>query len=449
MTPLPPQDESARLRSSYFRLRAALRDPTSGLFHYSVSFDEIRGLLRDRSRLGVIWVSLADQRLVETVYGWESYDRLIQSAAELLREMRGRIVPAESILASAGIHADGFVLFVPFDLNRGELDATTLLGIAYQIEVELGALLTSAARTAIPSSGGTRVGRAFLGDNPFQRFERLVHNAIEAARSQVDEPRKLEHSQWYGEILRVVRQRDVEAVFQPVVELESGEVQGLEAFARGPKLSAFRLPRVLFSVGADHGEALALDRLCHDVALESLIGSEPPALLFLNTTAEGLVDPYWSSSELEQLLARAGLSPTNIVLEVNEAALPGGAAALDDHAEQLELLRARGFQLSLDDLGGSAQSTQLVLKLRPTFLKLDLSLVRGLEHEQLRREMVRELVVLAQRVGARFIAERVETAEERQALLACGVTWGQGYLFGAETTRGARVEALGRGEVEP
>jgi EAL domain-containing protein (putative c-di-GMP-specific phosphodiesterase class I) len=247
-----------------------------------------------------------------------------------------------------------------------------------------------------------------------------------------ERPRDSEHVAWLAELQRVLRERDVRPVFQPVVDLNDGHTVALEAYARGPAGSVFRLPRVMFSVGQQAGFGVDLDRLCHRLAIEAITAENAPALLFLNTTVEYLVDSEWCSEGTLAALARAGLAPDRIVLEVTESQLTADPSSYRD---ALQPIRSLGYKLSLDDVGSSARSAELVDRLRPEFLKFDLTLVRGLAGDQLRRELVRSLVRLAARAGARLVAERVETEAERVALLECGASWGQGYFFAGETAQ--------------
>lgn len=428
-------DEFGRMRTAYLRFRAALRDPVTGLLAFPLRFDEVRSLLADRQRVGALWVGLGSRRLVEAIYGWEAYDQLVAAAARFLEGLRGTLLPESTILAIHGVHSDAFTLFVPADASGCELDETTIARLAIVLEERLEDRLSRDASGAAPSFG-VRVGGALLTDNPFHRFERRVYLALDQARAQAERPRDTEQMSWLAELHRVLRDRDVETLFQPIVDLESGVTIGLEAYARGPENSVFRLPRVMFSVGQEAGYGAELDRMCHRLALEALArAGTRPDLLFLNVTPESFADPAWSAPEFHAALEAAGLTPAQIVLDVSESLLGG---APEDHRNALEPLRARGFRLSLDDIGSGSHSVTLVEKLRPDFLKFDMTLVRGLAEDRLRREVVRSLVRLAERAQARLVIERVETHAERDALLACGARWAQGYLFAGETPLAAR-----------
>ncbi len=438
------RDDYHRLRTAFLRLRAAVRDPNTGLFGPAYHFDRIRAMLADRPRVGVLWISLGDCRLVETVYGWETYDRLIARVADALVEGAGGLLSEETIIAAAGVHADALGWFVASTAEGDPVDGPAVEALAARLEERLGEELDREIELGVLEGLRVRVGVALLTDHPFHRFERRVLEALDRARTAAERPLDADRLGWLAELHRVLRERDVRCLFQPIVDLTSGETVGLEAFIRGPERSVFRWPRVMFSVGHDAGLAGDLDRVCRGRVISSVGEGDPPALLFVNTLAESLLDPEWHDDGTLAALASAGLSPGRIVLEVAESQF--GSDPLE-FVEPVRELRTRGYRLSLDDIGSGPRTSALVEALRPDFIKFDMTLIRGLEADSLRQEVVRSLVQLARRADARLIAERVETASEREALLACGARLGQGYLFGVE--RAVRRHGAGSGARPP
>jgi predicted signal transduction protein with EAL and GGDEF domain len=102
-------------------------------------------------------------------------------------------------------------------------------------------------------------------------------------------------------------------------------------------------------------------------------------------------------------------------------------------------------QVAVDDAGAGFASMRHILELRPTFAKLDMSLVRGIDDDDLRQGLAAGLNYFALRTGVRLIAEGVETQAEADALQRVGIELGQGYLYG----RPARVADLAAGSAGP
>nr|WP_243737746.1 EAL domain-containing protein [Blastococcus xanthinilyticus] len=106
---------------------------------------------------------------------------------------------------------------------------------------------------------------------------------------------------------------------------------------------------------------------------------------------------------------------------------------MDDYPAVLAVtsrLRASGITVSVDDAGAGYASLRHILRLSPDVIKLDIGLVMGLHTDPARQALTSAMVAFAAETGARLVAEGVEDAAERDALLARGVRYGQGYLFG-------------------
>jgi EAL domain-containing protein (putative c-di-GMP-specific phosphodiesterase class I) len=132
------------------------------------------------------------------------------------------------------------------------------------------------------------------------------------------------------------------------------------------------------------------------------------------------------SAEAQELLA-ACRDVSRLIVEVTEEALVQRDAALD---AALTPLIARGARFAVDDMGAGYSGLRQITALHPTYLKLDRSLVRGIDADPDRAALVRALVGYAQHAGAHLVAEGVETAAELDAVAAIGVVLVQGWYYG-------------------
>ena len=124
---------------------------------------------------------------------------------------------------------------------------------------------------------------------------------------------------------------------------------------------------------------------------------------------------------------RAHLDGTNrqIVLELTEH------APISDYTDLRQAIERLGaVQVAVDDAGAGYASLRHILELRPAYAKLDISLVRGIDADELRQAMAAGIQYYALRTGCRLVAEGVETDEEANVLRSLGVDLAQGYLFG-------------------
>jgi len=203
-------------------------------------------------------------------------------------------------------------------------------------------------------------------------------------------------------------------IVQPVVRVADGEVIGYEALAR-PTVPMAGSPDEWFARAAAEGWSAALEAACLRAVVD--LGTPPEGrLLFVNVLPRHLLAP-------EVLVVRE-LLPEAVVLELTEQ-----EAIADVDAVRVALARwtGDGARVALDDVGSGYAGLQQVVHLQPEFLKLDRSLITGIDGDRVRQAMVASLVGFAGQVATTIIAEGVETADELRWLRDAGVPLVQGY----------------------
>jgi EAL domain-containing protein (putative c-di-GMP-specific phosphodiesterase class I) len=221
----------------------------------------------------------------------------------------------------------------------------------------------------------------------------------------------------------VISTRAVHAVYQPIVDLATGDVLGFESLARGPAGTALAQPDALFAAAARHGVVPELDRICRAAAVEGAARHrlDPALALFVN------VEPAAMDADdraVEPLLTVSLAS--RVIIEVTERML------CDRPAELLAFLaraRRHGLGVALDDVGAVDESLALMPFVRPDVVKLDLRLVQQRPHREHAR-IVAAVLAYAEETGAAVLAEGIETEAHREQAVSLGATLGQGWYFG-------------------
>lgn len=224
-------------------------------------------------------------------------------------------------------------------------------------------------------------------------------------------------------LAEILAERLIQPLYQPIVDIDTRMVVGLEALARGPAGSGLEFPEQLFAAARAAGRLGELDMLCAERALECAIDAgERPPLLFVNAEPAVLDQPL--SPRLIELVC-AGL-PFREVLEFTERALPTVPGSM---LRLAALTRAFGHSIALDDVGVEPMSLAFLPILEPEIIKLDMGLIR--EPDVATTVQVSTVVrAQARRTGAVVIAEGVETARDLEVARSLGARWGQGFLFG-------------------
>lgn len=221
----------------------------------------------------------------------------------------------------------------------------------------------------------------------------------------------------------ILKARQIRTVYQPIVDLKRKSVVGYEALTRA--LSAYPADEAssLFSDARTFGRVKELDRICVEYALKNGQDLNPEHKIFINVNHETLVDDEF----FEELFACRGRLPfRNIVIEVTEQSL---LRSFDKVRDALIGLKEQGVAVAIDDVGGGAVSLRDVAVLKPDYIKFDRSLIRQIDLNPTKQQIVLSMILFARAINARTTAEGIETAEEYAAVLNCGVDLGQGYYF--------------------
>jgi diguanylate cyclase (GGDEF)-like protein len=223
-----------------------------------------------------------------------------------------------------------------------------------------------------------------------------------------------------GALSRFIGGDGLSMAVQPIVDLRSGQIHGYEALARfGPDGAGG--PLHWLSLAEELGQRDELERACLRAALE-LYSKRPPGVrLAVNLSAPVLFDRR-TLSLFDEPMDLSGL-----IIEVTEEALVQSDAQL---RETMAPLRARGARMAVDDMGAGYSGLRQVTAVHPSYLKLDRSLVAGIDTDDDRAALVGALVGYAERVGCLLVAEGMENDAELQTLIGLKVPLAQGFYLG-------------------
>lgn len=219
-------------------------------------------------------------------------------------------------------------------------------------------------------------------------------------------------------------------VFQPIFDLTSGKVYGHEALSRGPKNTPLYSPDALFSLATEENRLHELELLCRERALTRYAKLSLPGRLFLNVSASLLSSPYHQKGMTLSILNDLGLAQKDIIIELSEQH-PYDHNGLS--RTSVEHYRKMGFQVAIDDLGVGYSGLRLWSELQPDIVKIDKHFIHDIDKDDIKREFVRSIITISQRLDCKLIAEGIETQQELDQLIEMGVTFGQGFFLGRPT----------------
>jgi EAL domain-containing protein (putative c-di-GMP-specific phosphodiesterase class I)/CheY-like chemotaxis protein len=217
-------------------------------------------------------------------------------------------------------------------------------------------------------------------------------------------------------IERIIDERDFQILFQPVVDLHSGRMVGVEALARF-LAEPYRTPDLWFKDAWNLGLGLDLELAAVLMALDSA-QRLPDVIVALNVSPLAV-----RSSRLRDALLQ---SDRSLVIELTEHAVVEDYDVLID---ALAPLRQHGIRVAVDDAGAGYASLRHVLHVKPDFIKLDISLISNIGEDRNKRSLAESICSFARESGVKLIAEGIETQTELECVTALGVDFGQGFLL--------------------
>jgi diguanylate cyclase (GGDEF)-like protein len=377
-------------------------------------------LMRDRS-LSCLLVDLSRLHRVELDQGVAHHSEIYDHAAAVLDGLRGAMLDPADLICRSGDGDGYFVFLAPRAGPRAELDA-----MAESVERSVEDGLAPMVSEVLREQPRITVGSARVLGNSLLRPERIAARLVADATAATRNARERKAHRDRSTLQDIILGEGLTSVYQPIVDLGSGDIFAYEALTRGPRGTALESPATLFAIADEVDLTVELDRACFRGALRSAQALEPVHRLFVNLLPMSFYDASFIEVEVGNLLSSAGLTPANIVFEITER------LAIENFASfkrALAAYTAMGFGVAIDDVGTRHSNLETVMSLRPHFIKISDVLVRGIARSTVKREMLRSLRHIAETIDAVMIAEGIETLDDAMALRDLGLRYGQGYYM--------------------
>lgn len=228
------------------------------------------------------------------------------------------------------------------------------------------------------------------------------------------------------QLLQIIEQEALSAVFQPIYATDKCELYGYEALIRGPSDSALASPQMLFDTALECGLLSQLELVCRKISIARFAELDLAGLLFLNVSPMIFLQTDHPHGKTLSYVKESGLLPEQVVIELSEKYPIDSPSVLQ---KALMHYRDLGFRIAVDDLGAGYAGLKLWSQVKPDFVKIDYYFINQLHLDPVKREFVKSILNLGQKINARVIAEGIETEQEFEQLQDLGISFGQGFLF--------------------
>jgi diguanylate cyclase (GGDEF)-like protein len=394
----------------------AAADPLTGLPNHRTVHERLaRELKRAKgiaTPLSVIALDIDHFKSLNDTYGHTEGDSALQAIASVLSDQ----VSGRQLVGRVG--GEEFVLVLP------DVEADEALALAEGCRAALGGLSVHGA--GLSCSAGVA---SFPADDPeghrlLEYADGALYWAKRSGRAQTRryDPREvilLSSAEQRAQVQSVIDSDDaLTPVFQPIVELATGRVAGYEALTRFTGAEPARAPDLWFAQARRCGLGPSLEAKALAVAL-SVPDRPAGTFLSLNVSPAALV-----SAEVRSALPT---DLSDIVIELTEDEVFSSDIGLD---ATLSELRDRGARIAVDDAGAGYAGLQQVVRIAPEILKIDRSLITGIDSDAPKMALLEALARFASTTGAAVCGEGIETAPELRMLARADATYAQGYALG-------------------
>lgn len=401
----------------------ALHDALTGLPNRELIMDRTEQMLRHARYAGTevsaMFLDLDGFKGINDTFGHPVGDELLCVVAKriqnVLRETDtiGRLGGDEFVVLVEGGAAQIAqrivnVLQEPFDLGTGHspVTITTSIGIATGDREAAKDLLRDADIALYEAKGA--------GRNRYAEFRHEMHIAAH------------ERLELESDLRGAIARRELFLVYQPILDLETGDIPAAEALLRWQHPTRGLIPPTEFIALAEESGVIVeigawvLETACEQAARWAAAGA--PLRIAVNVSARQLDDPQLVHT-VGRALRRSGLHPDSLSLEITETALMRDAEAA---AAVLRELKASGVRIAIDDFGTGYSSLAYLQQFPVDTLKIDRTFIAGCpDHDPL----IQTLVQLGRSLGIRTTAEGIEEEHQLERLRELGCDRGQGYYF--------------------
>jgi EAL domain-containing protein (putative c-di-GMP-specific phosphodiesterase class I) len=390
-------------------------------------YEIIENELLNSDYLACISIKFDELTKIEHQYGSTVYIEILTRITEALKEVKSDTLREKDIFVLDLYDVDTFVIFLSSPRNKNTQLFYHLESISERIRTKLDEKLFSLLYPYLKDYSRSTIGYALEIRNPMVSSMRLIMQLVNNAKKMGEFIAVRRNFTSRYSIQKIIIERDLATLFQPIVDMQTLEVIGFEALSRGPKGSEYFNPTMLFNLAMECGLSFELDRICRRKALESARDLKTDKKIFVNTLSMTIHDTEFRGAYLKDLLKDLELKPENVIFEVSEK------LAIDNYSlfrESMKDYTDLGIVHAGDDLGTGHSGLERIMELRPGYLKMDMSFTRDIHKSYIKQEIVKAIVNLSNNIGSKVVAEGVEYKEEYEKLRDLQVLYGQGYLFG-------------------
>ncbi|WP_442595956.1 EAL domain-containing protein [Neobacillus sp. D3-1R] len=395
----------------YFPPQFILRDPIA---------QGIKHAFKDGFEVAVIVFNIKNLHDIHEQLGPIHYKNFTQRLKNYFRVIVDQHFEKKEIIALHDFYSDGLSLYVRINQKRdclAEID-TIMKKISFEVEKNIN-IEYPTVQTQFET------GYMFVEKKHYS-VQEAICKAHQQAVAMAEKKVQSEFNEMFFNISKIVSQKDIKLLAQPIIDLETSEIKAWEMLTRGPSGTVLESPLQLFSVARQTGLLYELEMIVLEKTLEQIKASGSYHDFFINFTPLTLGNSRFVRDVKKLLTKFKSISPSQITIEITER---DSIEEIKDFVYNIKILRTMGFRIAVDDTGSGYASLNTISEVMPDIIKIDRSVIQNIDKNSVKESMLKGLLLVAKETGSLVVAEGIENAEEALVLSRNKVDLAQGFFY--------------------
>lgn len=257
-------------------------------------------------------------------------------------------------------------------------------------------------------------------------IQESIYKAHQQAVAMAEKRVKTEFNEMVYSISKIISQKDLHILAQPIITLATGEVRAWEMLTRGPKGTSLENPLQLFSIARQTGMLYSLEMIVFEKILQQIKATGCTQEIFINFTPITLGNQRFVRDIKDLIRKYDEISPKQMIFEITER---DSIEEMDHFIYNIKVLRTLGFRIAIDDTGAGYASLNSISEILPDIIKIDRAVIQDIDKNTVKESLLKGLLLVAKETGSIVVAEGIESKEEESVLARNKVDLAQGYLY--------------------
>lgn len=386
---------------------------------------QIEAMIEKELKLGMILIDIS--YILKTIRTYNSKNKsiILDAIVKFMNCLRGNYIRKQDIIVRNQTKGNKYYLFLSPARKQDCFRTEDFENMTYRIYSLLFNILDKDALRLMEGKQRIKFGYSIGFHSPTAQKQDLLNRLLDMAQDMTKYWSIKNDLKNQDILYQMIKQNNIIIKHQPIVNLNTNQILGYEAFIHGPDGTIFRDSYSLFTYAQQLGLDYDLDWLCKKQIILNASGIGPENSLFINILPCCAYDTNQRIITFKKHIIHNQIEPTRIVFELSDKKAVENQTIL---ANILKLYKDLSFAININRSWLNT-NMEIIKKFKISYLKLSMALIRDIHQNKKIQDFIKDVRKMAQEMGAQLIAEGIETKDELNTVKKLGIKWGQGHLF--------------------